>query len=96
MRIASKPSFLPSKDRYIYIFIFYLNVIYLFFKNYLFILLYNIVLVLPYIDLNPPLVYMCYPFWTPLPTPSPSHLFLITPEYNQERQRDIAYIYYTG
>ena len=39
----------------------------------LFILLYNIVLVLPYIDLNPPWVYMCSPSWTPLPTPSPSH-----------------------
>ena len=42
-------------------------------KNYLFILLYNIVLVLPYIDLNPPWVYMCFPSWTPLPPPSPSH-----------------------
>ena len=28
---------------------------------YLFILLYNIVLVLPYIDMNPPWVYMCSP-----------------------------------
>ena len=42
--------------------------------NYLFILLYNIVLVLPYIDLNLPQVYMCSPSWTPLPPPSPSHL----------------------
>ena len=39
----------------------------------LIILLYNIVLVLPYIDMNPPLVYMCSPSWTPLPPPSPSH-----------------------
>ena len=38
-----------------------------------FILLYNIVLVLPYIDLNPPWVYMCFPSWTPLPLPSPLH-----------------------
>jgi len=36
----------------------------------LFILLYNILLVLPYIDLNPPWVYMCSPSWTP---PSPPH-----------------------
>ena len=36
-------------------------------------LLYNIVLVLPYIDMNPPWVYMCSPSWTPLPPPSPSH-----------------------
>ena len=36
-------------------------------------LLYNIVLVLPYIDLNPPWMYMCSPSWTPLPPPSPSH-----------------------
>ena len=34
---------------------------FLFFFNYLFILLYNIVLVLPYIDFNPPWVYMCSP-----------------------------------
>ena len=39
----------------------------------LFILLYNIVLVLPYINLNPPWVYMCSPSWNPLPPPSPSH-----------------------
>ena len=36
-------------------------------------LLYNIVLVLPYIDMNPPWVYMCSPSWTPLPAPSPPH-----------------------
>ena len=41
---------------------------------YLFILLlYNIVLVLPYIDMHPPWVYMCSPSWTPLRPPSPSH-----------------------
>ena len=45
----------------------------LFYLTYLFIFLYNIVLVLPYIDLNPPWVYMCSPSWTPLPPPSPSH-----------------------
>ena len=39
----------------------------------LFCLLYNIVLVLPYINMNPPLVYTCSPFWTPLPLPSPYH-----------------------
>ena len=36
-------------------------------------LLYNIVLVLPYINMNPPQVYMCSPSWTPLPPPSPYH-----------------------
>ena len=36
-------------------------------------LLYSIVLVLPYIDMNLPWVYMCSPSWTPLPPPSPSH-----------------------
>ena len=40
---------------------------------YLFILLYNIVLVSPYIDMNLPWVYMCSPFWTPLPPPCPFH-----------------------
>ena len=34
---------------------------------------YNIILVLPYIDMNPPRVYMCSPSWTPLPPSSPSH-----------------------
>ena len=33
-------------------------------------LLYNIVLVLPYIIMHPPRVYMCSPSWTPLPPPS--------------------------
>ena len=27
-------------------------------------------MVLPYINMNPPQVYMCSPFWTPLPPPS--------------------------
>ena len=30
-------------------------------------------MVLPYIDMNPPWVYMCSPSWAPLPPPSPSH-----------------------
>ena len=49
--------------------------IFFFLKHYLFIyfLLYNIILVLPYIDMNPPWVYMCSPSWTPFPPPSPSH-----------------------
>ena len=43
-------------------------IFYIFLLINLFILLYNIVLVLPYIDLNPPRVYMC-------PHPEPrSHL----------------------
>ena len=46
----------------------------LFFNFYFyFILLYNTVLVLPYIDMNRPRVYMCSPFWTSLPRPSPFH-----------------------
>ena len=39
-----------------------------------FILLYNTVLVLPYIDMNPPWVYMSSQTWTPLPPPTPYHL----------------------
>ena len=35
---------------------------------------FNTVLVLPYIDMNPPQVYMSSPSWTPLPPPSPYHL----------------------
>ena len=48
-----------------------------FFKKnfyFYFILLYNTVLVLPYIDMNPPQVYMSSQHWTPLPPPSPYHL----------------------
>ena len=50
-----------------YFLFFPLSFIYLF-------LLYNIVLVLPYIDMNLPWVYMCSPSWSPLPPPSPYHL----------------------
>ena len=37
-------------------------------------LLYNTVLVLPYIDMNLPRVYMSSQSWTPLPPPTPYHL----------------------
>ena len=45
---------------------------YLFFLTFYFyfILLYNALLVLPYIDMNPPRVYMSYQSWTPLPPPT--------------------------
>ena len=42
--------------------------------NFYFILLYNTVLVLPYIDMNQPRVYMSSQSWTPLPPPTPYHL----------------------
>ena len=41
---------------------------------YHFILLCNTVLVLPYINMNPPRVYMSSQSWTPLPLLSPYHL----------------------
>ena len=46
-----------------------------FFFNFYFyfILLYSTVLVLPYINMNLPRVYMCCTSWTPLPPPSPYH-----------------------
>ena len=51
--------------------------IYILFFSFLFIiiffLLYNIVLVLPYINMHLPRVYMCSPSWTPFPPPSPYH-----------------------
>ena len=43
------------------------------FSFFYFILLYNTVLVLPYIDMNPPQVYMCSQTWTPLSPPSLYH-----------------------
>ena len=39
-----------------------------------FILLYNTVLILPYIDMNPPWVYMSSQSWTLLPPPTPYYL----------------------
>ena len=47
----------------------------LFFFNFYFyfILLYNTVLVLPYIDMNPPRMYMCSQTWTPPPAHFPPH-----------------------
>ena len=42
-----------------------------FFNIILFFKLYNVVLVLPNIEMNPPQVYRCSPFWTLLPPPSP-------------------------
>ena len=50
--------------------------IFLIFFNFYFyfILLYNTVLVLPYIDMNPPWVYMSSQTWTPLPPSTPYHL----------------------
>ena len=44
-----------------------------FFKIIFIFLLYNTVLVLPYIDMNPPQVYMSSQPWTPLLPPSPYH-----------------------
>ena len=38
-----------------------------------FILLYNTVLILAYIDMNPPQVYISSQTWTPLPPPTPHH-----------------------
>ena len=42
-------------------------------------LLYNIVLVLPYIDMNPPWLYMCSPSWTPPPTSLPIPSLWVNP-----------------
>ena len=46
----------------------------LLFVYFFLIFLYNTVLVLPYIDMNPPQVYMHSQTWTPLPPPSLYHL----------------------
>ena len=55
------------KFLFIYLFIY-------FYFNFYFILLYNAVLVLPYIDMNSPRVYMSSQSWTPLPSPTQYHL----------------------
>ena len=50
------------------------NNLFLIYFYFYFTLLYNTVLVLPYIDINPPRVYMSSQTWTPLPPPTPYHL----------------------
>ena len=65
-------------DSFVFVFVFWNEAFYFYFIIFLeelfcFFLLYNIVLVLPYIDMNLPRVYMCSPSWNPLPHPSPSH-----------------------
>ena len=62
----------------IHIFQIQQNLVISFFLNFFnfyfyFILLYNTVLVLPYIDMNLPWVYMSSQSWTPLPPPCPYH-----------------------
>ena len=54
-----------SNSHYLFIYLFLI---------FIFTLFYNTVLVLPYIDMNPPRVYMRSQTWTPLPPPSPKHL----------------------
>ena len=49
------------------------KILFFFNLNFIF-LLYNTVLVLPYIDMNPPQVYMSSQTWIPLPLPTPYHL----------------------
>ena len=52
-------------------FLFFPPLFYLFINYYYYYFLpYNIVLVLPYVNMNPPWVYMCSPSWTPYPPPS--------------------------
>ena len=57
---------LSGTSTFIYLFIYF------YFFNFIF-KFYNIVLVLPYIEMNPPQVYMGSPSWTLLPPPSPYH-----------------------
>ena len=52
----------------------FLSLFFFFNFYFYFILLYNTVLVLPYIDMSQPQVYMSSQSWTPLPPPTPYHL----------------------
>ena len=73
----------PVSDIIVYISLFCVSLNYLLWMRmillllfffFYFILLYNTVLVLPYIEINPPQVYMSSHSWTPLPPPSPYHV----------------------
>ena len=56
--------------------LFFKKIFFYYFLNFYFyfISLYNTVLVLPYIDMNPPQVYMSSQTWTRLPPPTPYNL----------------------
>ena len=60
-----RPGAVNKINKYFYFFFF--------FFSFYFILLYNTVLVLAYIDMNPPRVYMRSQAWTPLPPPTLHH-----------------------
>ena len=71
-----EPVPLRNTELFVCLFVFtmyFFFIIFLIFFYFIF-LLYNTVLVLPYIDMNPPQVYMSSQPWTPLPSPSPYHL----------------------
>ena len=61
------------RSSFIFYFYFFNFILFYFYLNFYFyfILLYNTVLVLPYIDMNPPRVYMSSQTWTPLPPSTP-------------------------
>ena len=63
LNIGSSMWSFKGQNRFLFFFNFY----------FYFILLYNTVLVLPYIDMNPPRVYMWSQTCTPLPPHSPQH-----------------------
>ena len=52
--------------------------------NFYFILLYNTVLVLPYIDMNPPRLYMSSQSWSPHPTSLPISSLWIIPMHQPQ------------
>ena len=57
---------------------------YSFYYYYYFFLLYNVVLVLPYINMHPPQVYMCSPSWTPPPTSFPIPSLWVIPVHQPQ------------
>ena len=66
--------FLKAFCLLIFSFLFFFPLYELLFLFFYFILLYNTVLVLLYIDMNQPWVYMNSQSWTALPPPTPYHL----------------------
>ena len=82
-------SYIETKLKMDYIFF---NILAFFFLFYFFILFYfltyNIVFVWPYITMNPPQVYTCYPSWTLFPPPSPCHPSVwVVPVHQPESSR---------
>ena len=79
-KVLKKLRYISSINHTCILFIFFIFYFY-------FILFYNTVLLLPYIDMNPPRVYMSSQSWTPPPTSHPISSLWIIPVHQPQASR---------